>query len=59
MYIVVENAGYIGEREVFTHEKRNTAEQWLARNYAADEIETLHVELAFKGDDGERTFEIC
>lgn len=58
MYIVVENAGYIGEKDVFSSMSRKSAEQWVEHNYARDEIESLHVDLAFENAKGERTFEL-
>jgi hypothetical protein len=45
-YVVVENAGYIGERDVHGAPERGRAESWMRQTYTPDEIDELHVAVA-------------
>jgi hypothetical protein len=42
-YVVVENAGYDGEREIKTFSNLIRADDFVRHWYEPDEIETLHV----------------
>jgi hypothetical protein len=57
MYTIVENAGYIGERDISTHPSYWAACNAMSRAYDSDEIESLHVKIAFDGGE-HRTYEI-
>ena len=52
MYIVVENAGYEGERDVKNFISYRAALKWLLKNYAEDERDGLHVAIAFEDGNG-------
>ncbi|WP_199183732.1 hypothetical protein [Novosphingobium sp. HII-3] len=56
-YVVVENAGYVGERDVHQDADRQAAETWMERTYTAAEIQTLHVAVAHD-HAGHRTYEL-
>lgn len=45
-YVVVENAGYDGERDVHDTSERERAESWMRQTYTPDEIQELHVAVA-------------
>jgi len=45
-YVVVENAGYVGERDVHDTPERERAESWMRQTYTPDEIQELHVAVA-------------
>lgn len=45
-YVVVENAGYVGERDVHETPERERAESWMRQTYTPDEIHELHVAVA-------------
>lgn len=62
-YIVVEKAGYNGERDVAAFTSRTKAETWIDQKYSAVELdlthdECLHVDIACELD-GERTYDPC
>lgn len=42
-YLVVENAGYEGERDVHRTKSSTAAYAWVESHYERDELETLHV----------------
>ena len=56
-YTVVESAGYERECDVHTAESYGAAIKWRDEYYEADEIESLHVEIACVLPDGTRTYE--
>ncbi|MGE4404399.1 hypothetical protein [Pseudomonas sp.] len=56
-YVVVENAGYVGERDVHEETERAAAEDWMTQTYTAAEVETLHVAVAYD-HAGHRTYEL-
>ncbi|WP_404478907.1 hypothetical protein [Novosphingobium sp. BL-52-GroH] len=45
-YVVVENAGYVGERDVHDTPERERAESWMRQTYTPDETQELHVAVA-------------
>ncbi|SHH47331.1 hypothetical protein SAMN05444169_7628 [Bradyrhizobium erythrophlei] len=57
MYIVVENAGYVGERDVKYHTTLQLAYSWARNNYSDTELDTLHVAICREDKNG-RTYEI-
>lgn len=56
-YVIVENAGYIGERDVARFDDYWKALDALNSAYDRDEREEMHVEIAFDGPEG-RTYEV-
>jgi hypothetical protein len=54
-YIVVENAGYERECDVFKSTSFHAARAWMREHYEQDEIEDLHVDIATE-IDGEREY---
>lgn len=56
-FVVVENAGYVGERDVHHEVTREAAERWLQGTYTAEEIAALHVAVAHDVGD-QRTYEL-
>jgi hypothetical protein len=56
-YIVVENAGYVGERDVKRRPSFKEARKWMAGNYDCDEIDSLHVAICVEVN-GQRTYEL-
>lgn len=57
-YTVVENAGYVGERDVHTANSYMDAIKWRDGRYDDDEIERLRVDIAVDLPDGSRTYEM-
>lgn len=57
-YVIVEQSGYVGERDVHQTEDYWDALDWMRRNYAQEETTNLHVDIAFDSEDG-RTYEVC
>jgi hypothetical protein len=56
-FIVVENAGYTGEKDVKQFSTFNTARTWMYRNYTYDEVDQLHVDIVLENNHGQRTYE--
>jgi hypothetical protein len=56
-YIVVENAGYEGERDVKRKPSFTEASKWMRNSYDLDEIDSLHVAICVEVN-GERTYEL-
>lgn len=56
-YVVVENAGYVGERDVHEDPDRDAAERWMVQTYTTAEIQALHVAVAYD-HAGRRTYEL-
>ena len=56
-YVVIENAGYEGEQEIREFTTFTKAYAFVQRQYAIDELETLHVEIAKRLPDGSLTYE--
>jgi hypothetical protein len=58
-YVVVENAGYEGENELFLKfDHYQDALEYRNTRYEDDEIEAMHVEIAAYYLNGDRTFEV-
>jgi hypothetical protein len=57
-YTVVEQAGYVGERDLKTLDGFREANDWLALNYSPEEIEEMRIEIAVDLPDGNRTYEL-
>jgi hypothetical protein len=55
-YTVVENAGYTDERDVASFKTLQAADNWLMKQYGAEEVEQLHVMIARDSADG-RSYE--
>lgn len=58
MYIIVENAGYEGERDVYSTRGYRDAIYWLCQNYTDEERDTLHVDICRITKSGERSYEL-
>lgn len=56
-YIVVENAGYVGERDVHECDDYWEALDWADKKYDPDELEDLHVDICSEDSDGNRSYE--
>jgi len=56
-YTIVENAGCVGECDRETKPTYREAEQRMNELYRPDEIQHLHVDIAFDGPDG-RTYDV-
>ena len=46
VYVVVENAGYVGEAQIREFKALTAAAKWKARQYCGGEAERLHVQIA-------------
>lgn len=57
-FVVVENAGYIGECDVARFGTRWAAEKWMDRTYSPREIDALHVDVCME-EGGRRTYDPC
>jgi hypothetical protein len=55
---VVENAGYQGEQDVFSHTDFNVAAKWLTDRYTDFEVKNMHIDIACDLPNGDRTYEI-
>jgi hypothetical protein len=55
-YIVVENAGYEGERDVKRCISYGSTCGWLKQFYSESERESLHVAICVESDSGERSY---
>jgi hypothetical protein len=42
-YVIRENAGYKGERDVHATDKASAAFNWIRETYAETEADTLHI----------------
>lgn len=56
-HVVVENAGYVGERDVHEELSRDAAERWLEQTYSPHEIRDLHVAIAASAGD-QRSYDL-
>ena len=57
-WLVVENAGYVGECVTGQNlDSYSAADKWMKSHYGADEIESLHVDIAFIDADGGRSYD--
>ncbi|WP_316207462.1 hypothetical protein [Bradyrhizobium sp. SZCCHNR3118] len=57
VYVVVQNAGYEGERDVQECESHHDAIVWMNANYSLEEVEQLHVAIC-RDVAGERTYDL-
>jgi hypothetical protein len=57
VYVVVDNAGYEGEQDLFEAHTYDDALQWRRDNYDGDVIAERHIEIA-KDVAGQRSYEI-
>lgn len=57
VYVVVQNAGYEGEKDVFEAKTHSEAIAWMNKSYSSTEIDELHVAIA-KDIAGERSYEL-
>lgn len=55
-WIVVENAGYEGERDVHTAATMYDAYYWLQASYSCLEVTELHVDICQEDSNGEREY---
>ncbi len=56
-WIVVENAGYNGERDLRSFPTWKEADTWAHQQYDEDEFEKLHVDIRRDSADGMQTYE--
>lgn len=56
-YIVVEQAGYVGECDRDRFDTYEQALDWRDNHYEADEIDRLHVDVAYENEEGDRTYD--
>lgn len=56
-YLVIENAGYEGERIVHRHKSFRAAYAWVRDRYNTDQLEEMHVDIALERADGSITFD--
>ena len=56
-YIVIENAGYDGERDIKSFYVFRAALNYMRTHYDDDEIDSLHVAIC-RESNGERSYEI-
>lgn len=56
-YIVVEQAGYVGECDRKSFDRYEDALEWRDDHYDDNEIDRLHVEIAFENGEGDRTYD--
>lgn len=57
-YIVVENAGYIGERDARKgFPNYHAALDWLNQFYDEDDRETLHPDICYEDENGKRNYD--
>lgn len=57
VYVVVDNAGYEGERDLFEAPSFEAALRWRGENYDGDVIAERHIEIA-RDIAGERSYEL-
>ncbi|ARQ95426.1 hypothetical protein [Bradyrhizobium phage BDU-MI-1] len=57
VYVVVDNAGYEGEKDLFEARTFDEAAQWRRDNYDGDVIAERHIEIA-RDIAGERSYEL-
>jgi len=57
VYVVVQNAGFEGEKDVFEAKTFDEASAWMNKNYSSPEISELHVAIA-KDIAGQRSYEL-
>lgn len=58
MYIIVENAGYEGEHDVYSTRAYRDAIYWVTQNYTNDERDELHVAVCRITSSGERSYDL-
>lgn len=56
-YVIVEQAGHVGERDIDRFDDYWKALDALNSNYGRGERETMHVEIAYDAPEG-RTYEV-
>lgn len=56
-YVVVEKAGFVGETDVGEADTKGEAIALRNDWYSPDEVDALHVEIAYDGPEG-RTYEL-
>jgi len=56
-FCVVENAGYVGECDVYSDADYGKALRWINDHYDGNELDELHVAIALDKPDGTRSFE--
>lgn len=56
-WIVVEQAGYVGEQDVHTAANIDAAFAWMNTTYTFEEIDDLHVDVCWEDANGERSYE--
>ena len=56
-YIVVENSGYVGERDVFETTSYDKAITYINMAYCPEEVDDFHVQVC-REVDGQRSYEI-
>lgn len=56
-YIVVENAGYVGERDVYNGASWSEAMRWLEAHYDDEDRERLRPDICSEDSDGNRSYE--
>lgn len=57
MFVVVQNAGFEGEKDVFESKSYDQSVAWMNRTYSAPEISELHVAVA-RDVAGQRSYEL-
>jgi hypothetical protein len=57
VYVVVENAGYEGEKDVFEAKTFDEASAWMTKTYSAESIDRLHIAVA-RDIAGQRSYEL-
>lgn len=57
VYVVVENGGYEGEKDVFEAKTFDEAAAWMNKTYTAESIERFHIAIA-KDIAGQRSYEL-
>lgn len=56
-FIVVEQAGYVGECDLERCDTYEQALDWRDDHYDEDEAARLHVDIAFENEGGDRTYD--
>ncbi len=56
-WIVVEQAGYVGEQDVHTAKNVHAAYAWIHANYTDEEVDDLRIDICWENADGERSYE--
>ena len=56
-YIVVEQAGYVGECDVSSCDTYEEAVAKRDRRYSDEEAQRLHVDIAYENEEGDRTYD--